>query len=61
MKRTVDAEYSLVVDMNALVPVQIIPYSAVSHIRMQAMDFFDLACDAFVFQLELLFGCFRHL
>lgn len=43
MKCTVDAKDSFVVDMNAVVPVQLIPDSAVSHIRMHAMDFLDLA------------------
>ena len=55
MKCTVDANYSLVVDMTGMVPVQLIPYSAVSHLRMHAMDFLRLACDAFVSQLAAAF------
>ncbi|MPN35350.1 hypothetical protein SDC9_182848 [bioreactor metagenome] len=48
MQGTVNAEDALVVHMDVVVPVQFVPYPAVSHIRMRLMDLLNLARDSLV-------------
>jgi hypothetical protein len=51
MKSTVDPKNTFVIYMDIMLPVQLVTYSPVSHIRMCFMDFRDLVCDSFVLQL----------
>ena len=46
---TVDAQDSFIIDVDIMVPVQLIPYPAISHIRVGIMDFLHLFRDALVF------------
>ena len=49
MERTADAQDTLVVDSDAMMPVQFIPHPAVSHIRVNLMNFLHLLRDTLVF------------
>lgn len=49
VERTADAQNALVADMDIMVPVQLVAYPAVAHIRVDLMDLLDLFRDALVF------------
>ena len=49
MERTADAQDTLVVDSDTMMPVQFVPYPAVAHIGVNLVDFLHLFRDALVF------------
>jgi len=53
MKSAVDPKDTFIIYMDVMVPVQLVPYSPVSHIRVRVVDFFHLTRDSFVFQLVI--------
>ena len=53
MKGTVDPKDTFIIHMNVVSPVQLIPYSAVSHIRMLFVDLLNNVCNSFVLQLAV--------
>ena len=45
---TTDPQNSLIIDINAVMPVQLIPYPAISHVWMLFMDGSDLFCNLLI-------------
>lgn len=59
LEHTVDAKDSFVVDVDVMIPIQLVPDSSVSHVRVGLMDFFHLVCDVRILLLAAAFGMFE--
>lgn len=59
LEHTVDAKDSFVVDVDVMIPIQLVPDSAVSHVRVGLMDFLHLTCDVRILLLAAALGVFQ--
>ena len=59
VERTIDAQDVFVVDVDVMVPVQLVTYPAIAHIRVSFMDFLHLLRDALVFLFTQALGMIK--